>query len=118
MPLVQLSQCRVTLLIGLFFKANTQIGMGKYDTFGNVVPAFVFTPNPDSSYDITPIATYYVATGSFSPGAEVDITTYGIKVEIDFTTATPGFTQATVIHEIDGSWRGPIFGPPEEQVRV
>ncbi|KAI9681748.1 MAG: hypothetical protein M1829_000493 [Trizodia sp. TS-e1964] len=94
---------------------NVQIGLGKYDSRGDVVPAFVFTPHPNTSYDITPVVTYYIATGSYSAGQVVDITSYGAKVEIDFTTAPPGRTQATIVHEVDGSYSGPTFDPPSGQ---
>jgi len=94
---------------------NIQVGMGKYNDAGEVVPAFVFTPDPTTTYDLTPQVTYYIATGDYNPGQVLDITSYGSKVEIDFTTAPAGWTKATVTQESDGKYSGPVFSAPSGQ---
>jgi len=93
--------------------------MGKYDEANNVVPAFVFNP-PDATkeYDITPVVTYYIATGDYEAGQVVDITSYGPAQAIDFTSAPPGFTVATIIHNPDGTYTLPVFSKPNGQPKL
>lgn len=43
------------------------------------------------------------------PEKWVDVTSLGAAVAIDFTGADHGETIATVIHESDGSYDGPVF---------
>ncbi|KAG4441286.1 hypothetical protein IFR05_003214 [Cadophora sp. M221] len=91
------------------------VGMGKYDATGNVVPCLTWSADPNSKYDITPQSTYYIATGSFTPGDVVDVTKYGAKVSIEFGTAPAGWTVATVTQQSDGTYSDVVFSKPPGQ---
>ncbi|KAL5371332.1 hypothetical protein DPSP01_014336 [Paraphaeosphaeria sporulosa] len=96
---------------------NVYCGYGKYDDTGNVVPVAVWTAKPSQIYEVTPVVTYYVSTGDFHAGDVVDVTTLGAIAKIDFTTAKAGQTMATITHEIDGRYSGPVFTYPPTKRR-
>ncbi len=89
--------------------------MGKYDATGNVVPCLTWSADPNAQYDVTPNATYYITTGSYTPGDVLDITEYGTKVAIPFSTAPPGWTVGTVTHEPEGTYSDVVWSKPPGQ---
>ncbi|UNI18018.1 hypothetical protein JDV02_004319 [Purpureocillium takamizusanense] len=87
-------------------------GFGKQNSKGDVVPVAVWRGFPGLQYVLTPQVTYYVGTGDYSPGTAVDITTIGTISTIDFTKALSGQTIATITHNKDGTYSGPVFDYP------
>jgi hypothetical protein len=73
--------------------------------------------SPNTTYDVTPTVTFFVSvsTGSYQPGDIVDITTLGGGAAIDFTTADPGQTVATVVHNVDNTFSDPVFDYPSKE---
>ena len=63
-------------------------------------------------YEFTSEVIFYVSTDIYSPGTAVDLTTLGAIATIDFTTAKSGQTWATVAHNEDGIYGGPVFDYP------
>ncbi|KAH6709105.1 hypothetical protein BKA61DRAFT_659085 [Leptodontidium sp. MPI-SDFR-AT-0119] len=94
------------------------VGMGKYDATGNVVPCLTWSADPNVKYDITPDSTYYIATGSYTPGDVLDVTEYGAKVAIPFATAPAGWTVATITHQSDGTYSKVEWSKPPGQQAV
>jgi hypothetical protein len=62
---------------------------------------------------VTPVLKYFVSTGDFQSGDAVDITTLGVVSTIDFTTAKPGQTIATITQNSDGTYSPPVFSYPK-----
>ncbi|PTB34861.1 uncharacterized protein TrAFT101_002297 [Trichoderma asperellum] len=87
-------------------------GYGKYNNQNQVVPVAVWRAQPNKIYELTPVVKYYVATGDYSPGTTVDITTLSAVSEIDFTKAKPGQTIATITHNSNGTFSPPVFSYP------
>ncbi|KAL3962832.1 hypothetical protein ACCO45_004355 [Purpureocillium lilacinum] len=87
-------------------------GYGKLNGKGDVVPVAVWRAKPSLNYDLTPKVTYYVGTGDYAAGTAVDITSIGVVSTIDFTTAKPGQTVATITHNVDGTYTDPVFSYP------
>ncbi|UNI13450.1 hypothetical protein JDV02_000196 [Purpureocillium takamizusanense] len=90
---------------------NIYCGYGKDDGGGGVTPVAGFMAQPEQLYQITPSLKYFVGVGDQYPGTAVDIDTLEGR-EIDFTTAKPGQTIATVIQHDDDSFSEPKFSYP------
>ncbi|GIK01901.1 hypothetical protein Aspvir_005942 [Aspergillus viridinutans] len=90
-------------------------GFGKLNQKEEVVPVAVWRAEPGEKYILTPKVTYYVSTGDYRAGETVDVTQIGEISTIDFTTAKPGQTIATITHNDDGSYSKPEFSYPEKR---
>ncbi|PKX95972.1 uncharacterized protein P174DRAFT_419867 [Aspergillus novofumigatus IBT 16806] len=90
-------------------------GFGKLNQKGEVVPVAVWRASPSEKYILTPKVTYYVSTGDYKAGETVDVTQIGAISTVDFTTAKPGQTVATITHKEDGSYSEPEFSFPEKR---
>ena len=66
------------------------IGIGPARTGGALAgPAATFIPEGNSTYQIQPVNTYYVTTGSYSKGDLIDVTKITTKfATVDFTKDT------------------------------
>jgi hypothetical protein len=94
---------------------NIYCAYGKRDSKGTVVPVLSWQARSNSTYKVTPIVTFYISTGEYKPGETVDITTLGAIATIDFTTALPGQTVATVTHRVDSTYSDPVFDYPTKK---
>lgn len=87
--------------------------MGRYGSDGQtVVPVASYPALPNQKYIVEPVVTYYVATGSYTPGTVVHLTDVGAYATIDFTQATGGETIATITQNDSLTFDGPVFSFP------
>jgi hypothetical protein len=59
------------------------IGLGAKG--GSDGPAATFIPEAQTSYQIQPINTYYIAVGDYKRGQLIDVTKIGQVCQVDFT---------------------------------
>ena len=86
--------------------------MGKYDANQKIVPVASFPALPSQQYTLQPVVEFYVGTGSYQPGAAVNVTDIGEIGTIDFTQAQSGQTVATVTHLDTLKYSDPTFSFP------
>lgn len=74
------------------------IGLGAKG--GSDGPAATFVPEAQTSYQIQPVNTYYVAVGDFKKGQLIDVTKIGGVCLIDFTKLPKN---VVVVHDDHGN---------------
>lgn len=80
-----------------------------------MVPVLSWSADSGSTYKVTPVVTFYVSTGDYQRGDAVDVTTLGTIGSIDFTTALPGQTVATITQNVDNTYSDPTFDYPTKK---
>ena len=76
------------------------IGLGSDPDGGLQRSAAVFTPVPSTSYQISPVADSWLATGEYEKGQLINVTALGTaKLKLSFDT---GATTQAVVHQPDG----------------
>lgn len=91
-----------TYLMIVLYLGNIFIGIGGKTADGEILPIATFQPTPQNTYQITPLVTYYVATGSYTPGTIMNVTALGNPGTIDFTGQTS--SNAVANYEDTGDW--------------
>ncbi|PIC00841.1 hypothetical protein [Caulobacter sp. X] len=83
--------------------ADLVFGLASDNGSGIPSPIATFEAAPNEKYNVTPIVQFYVADGSFSEGAIIDVTTVSNNNALIDFTGTP-FTTAIVTQGADGSF--------------
>lgn len=69
---------------------------------GAITLSNFITAQPNNNLDCQPIITFYVQTGTFTPGTVMNFTNSSINAAI--CDATPGYSTFNVSYNIDGTW--------------
>jgi hypothetical protein len=69
---------------------------------GTVTLSNFVTASPNSNLDCQPVITFYVQTGTYTPGTVMNFTASSINAAV--CDATPGYTTFNVSYNVDGTW--------------
>lgn len=84
-------------------KANFVFGMSKASNTPIPSPVATFLAQPNDTFEIIPVVTFYVADGYFEQGAIIDVKAFStVSAEIDFTGRPQ--TTATVVQGDNGTF--------------
>src|SRR6201991_4929682 len=82
--------------------ANYNAGSAVRALSGTITLSNFVTAPPNSNLDCQPVITFYVQTGTYTPGTVMNFTASSINAAI--CDATPGYTTFNVTYNVDGTW--------------
>src|ERR1700754_1858183 len=83
--------------------ANYNAGSAVRALSGSITLSNFVTAPPNSNLDCQPVITFYVQTGTYTPGTVMNFTASSINAAV--CDATPGYTTFNVSYNVDGTWK-------------